>query len=288
MKRFFSALACVVLFTAVNAQAPAEKQYEGYQQLENKSYLLYLEKGNGTTRGEIGGAVFVKISFLTENDVVFMNVNEEARTPSYPMRLDSALYKGDFLDIIGSLHVGDSIKCFMSLDSLNKYYPGEFIFSEPYNSMKYLGMAVSVDSMYTAAKTKALQAESAKRKTEIEVADSVALIKYLREQKLPVEPNLNGIWYKETKKGKGPVVTPGDSVTVHYVARYANGDSAGDKEGVTLFYKQGTDEMQKGWDIGMSQMRQGGKAIFILPSELAAGDGRIVIYEVELINLKRN
>jgi FKBP-type peptidyl-prolyl cis-trans isomerase len=289
MKRVVCVLGFALYFISLNAQVPAEKRYADYQKLENNSYLKYLKKGKGTTRGEIGGALFIKLLFLTETDSVFIDVNAETQTPSYPMRLDTPEYQSDFLDIMSGLHVGDSVKFFMSLDSLKKYFPEEFVFDDYHDKMKYLGMAVSIDSIYTQEKTLRLQAEAEKKRTEQRLSDSVALQKYLHQNGLPATPNLNGMWYKETKQGSGSMVASGDSLTVHYRDSYATGQIANDDpQGDTFTYKFGVDEMRDGWDVGMAQMKVGGKAIFIILPDPDDIDGRILIYEVELLSLKHN
>ena len=290
MKQIFSVIVFVLLNIVVHAQAGTGKQFKGFEKLENNGYLKYYKKGQSTT-GETGGALFIKILFITESDSVFIDVNKESMSPSYPFRIDEPVYKDDFVDVMRRLHIGDSVKFFMSLDSLRKYYPDEFVFAEPQNSMKYLGFAVSVDSIYTAAEVQVLRDAAAGNTIDLAVAlaDSIAVVEFLKENKMPPVPNLNGIWYRDEVIGQGEPIIIGDSVKVHYTTRYADGTVLdGSTEGSDMTYLHGSEEMMKGWNIGLSHMRVGGKALLIVPSSLARNDGRAIIFEVELISTKHN
>lgn len=287
MKPVLSAVICLLLSGFLNAQDGPKSGFKGYTKLANKSYLKYLQKSNGTTVTETGGALFIKILFITENDSVFIDVNKEAQTPSYPMRMDSAEYAGDFLDVLSKLHVGDSVKVFMSLDSLKKYYPDEFVFEEQWDSMEYLGMAVKVDSMYSRQKTMQLQAQAAAEREaaykQLVYDDSVKLALYLSLNKYPDKPDYNGIWYRTLKEGSGEQVKGGDEVSITYKYSHAEGKVISDS---TFTYIIGEVEMIEGWKIGVARMRKGEKAIWIIPSELAYQDGHTIIFEVKLLDIE--
>src|ERR1044072_877975 len=153
----------LMICTGLVLEAQNKKQFKGYRKLENDSYLKIHQHGKSDAVVDTNGGLFLKILFVTEHDSVFIDVNTESKEVSYPMRIDAPQYKGDFLDILLGLHVGDSATFFMSLDSLHKYFPDEFVFADPFNSMKYLGMAVKVDSMYPAEKVRELVAQKAAR-----------------------------------------------------------------------------------------------------------------------------
>jgi hypothetical protein len=160
--KFLSVIAVGFLCLAFSfTSGNGKSRYPGYQQLPNESCLKYHQKGSGTVTVDSGGALFLKMWFLTERDSAFLDVNAASLIPSYAMILDQVQYAGDFQDILGKLHTGDSVSFFMSLDSLNKYYPAEFVFGEPWDKMKYIGMSVKVDSMYTLPQVTALREAAA-------------------------------------------------------------------------------------------------------------------------------
>lgn len=282
-----SVLLCLLPFTTVQAQSKPLNNFEGYEKLPGDSYIKYLKKSNSTAVADTGGAVFLKILFLAESDTVFFDVNKEAATPSYPMRFDQFSYEGDFLQIIGKLHVGDSAKFFMSLDSLHKYHPEEFKLEEPWDQMKFVGMAVHVDSFYTREKVKTLQAQLAaeieERERQIRYDDSVQLALYLSTNKYPAKPDYGGIWYKTLKEGSGAQVKGGDEVKIQYKYSYPDGKVIGDS---TYTYIVGETDMIDGWEIGIARMKKGEKAVWIIPSTLAYADGHTMIFEVKLLDIE--
>src|ERR1041385_4481166 len=158
MKNFLITLTIAGAFLMASCGAP--NPFPGYEPAENGSYFLLHKKGTGTTPVDTGGAMFVKIKFKTPKDSVFIDINKESHSPSYPMRVDKAAFKGDFLDMFLRLHVGDSASFFVRLDSLKKHYPNEFTFEPRFDTMKYLGFSVKVDSIYPRSKVAELRAKA--------------------------------------------------------------------------------------------------------------------------------
>jgi FKBP-type peptidyl-prolyl cis-trans isomerase FkpA len=282
-----SVLCCVFLVSIAHAQKNGLNNFEKYEKLPGESYLQYLKKSSSTAVADTGGAVFIKIQFLAESDTVFIDVNKEAMTPSYPMRVDQHLYEGDFQYVIGKLHVGDSVKFYMSLDSLHKYYPYEFTLDDPWNDMRFLGMSIKVDSIYSRETTKRLQAaataEQDAANQQLVYDDSVQLSLYLSANKYPSTPDYNGIWYKTLKEGSGAQVKVGDEVKVNYKYSYPDGKIIGDS---TLTYIVGELDLVEGWEIGFARMKKGEKAIWIIPTSLAYNDGHTMIFEVKLLDIQ--
>ena len=96
--------------------------------------------------------------------------------------------------------------------------------------------------------------------------------------------------------GNGAQPTFSSKVTVHYVGTLTNGkqfDSSRDRKQPFTF-TIGVGEVIKGWDLGVSTMKVGGKRILQIPPELgygsrAVGDipaNSILNFEVELLNVQ--
>jgi FKBP-type peptidyl-prolyl cis-trans isomerase len=77
----------------------------------------------------------------------------------------------------------------------------------------------------------------------------------------------------DVTEGTGRVAKAGDTVTVHYTGRLANGkkfDSSVDRNEPFKF-KLGAREVIQGWDQGVAGMKEGGKRKLIIPPELGYG-----------------
>jgi len=139
-------------------------------------------------------------------------------------------------------------------------------------------------------KLKDIQQKEANKKEEAQ-----QLQKYLIDNKIMVTPTSSGLYYIEKVKGTGPQPVPGNKVSVHYTGTLINGkkfDSSLDRN-APFEFDLGKGQVIKGWDEGIAMMKQGGKAILIIPYNIAYGErnmGEIppyatLIFEVELLEV---
>lgn len=103
-----------------------------------------------------------------------------------------------------------------------------------------------------------------------------------------------GLKYAMMKQGDGNSPTATDNVTVHYVGRLTDGtvfDSSVDRGEPATFP---LNRVIPGWTEGVQLMKEGGKYMFFIPSELAYGPQGVpnaipphstLIFEVELIKV---
>lgn len=120
--------------------------------------------------------------------------------------------------------------------------------------------------------------------------------KFLADNKK--RPNIkttpSGLQYEVIKEGTGKQPKETDKVTVHYTGKLLDGsvfDSSVERGEPIEF---GLNQVIKGWTEGVQLMKEGGKIILYIPSELAYGDmdrggpippGSTLIFEVELIKV---
>ncbi|MFC5270482.1 FKBP-type peptidyl-prolyl cis-trans isomerase [Adhaeribacter terreus] len=82
----------------------------------------------------------------------------------------------------------------------------------------------------------------------------------------------SGLRYTVLQKGKGPQVSQGAKVTVHYTGRFANGNVFDTSEGQKpIKIKAGTGEVIAGWDEMLLLMRAGEEVEVMIPARLAYG-----------------
>ncbi|PNF28966.1 hypothetical protein B7P43_G19110, partial [Cryptotermes secundus] len=82
-----------------------------------------------------------------------------------------------------------------------------------------------------------------------------------------------GVTIEEVKVGNGPVAKPGREVSVYFVGRLKHNNKQFDSatQGSGFKFRLGRGEVIKGWDIGVSGMKVGGKRRIICPPALAYG-----------------
>jgi FKBP-type peptidyl-prolyl cis-trans isomerase len=108
----------------------------------------------------------------------------------------------------------------------------------------------------------------------------------------------SGLAYFMIKEGKGAQATAGQTVSVHYTGKLVDGtkfDSSYDRS-TPIEFPLGEGRVIPGWDEGISLLKVGGKATFIIPPHLAYGErgaGGVIppnatlIFEVELMKVKQ-
>ena len=110
----------------------------------------------------------------------------------------------------------------------------------------------------------------------------------------------NGISYRDEAVGEGVSPTAGQRVRVHYTGWLDDGGKPGRKfdssrdRGSPFSFTLGAGEVISGWDLGVADMRVGGKRTLVLPPEHgygARGAGGAIppnatlIFDVELLGI---
>jgi FKBP-type peptidyl-prolyl cis-trans isomerase len=166
----------------------------------------------------------------------------------------------------------------------------------PYATLVYDVEILDVVSKEDVEKEKAAEKLKSEEKNMAAKQNEAALIaKYLKEKNITVKPTASGLYYVEKVKGTGPQAVAGHNVRVHYSGTLLDGtpfDSSVGKE--PLEFPLGAGRVIEGWDEGIAMMKQGGKAMLVVPSSIGYGEhsmGAIqpfstLVFEVELIEVK--
>ena len=303
MKNFLFTI--TILSTILLASCGGKGVFPGYDEADNGTYFQLHKKGAGKIVADTGGVMFVKINllyhnYITNTDSIMQNIiNEQAKPASLPFPVSKCAFKGDFLDMFMRLHTGDSATFFVRLDSLKANYGGMFSFPPRFDTMKYIGFTVKVDSLYSRSKYSDLNKAAEKKQLEMMLAmqkeEASSISKYIIDNKITVKPTADGIYYIETLKGKGENITEGKNVKVMYTGKFTDGnvfDSNMKPGGQPLEFLVGEHKMIPGMEKAVVMMKKGGKGTVIIPSSLAYGNGggqmkpyATLIFDIEVVDV---
>jgi FKBP-type peptidyl-prolyl cis-trans isomerase len=126
--------------------------------------------------------------------------------------------------------------------------------------------------------------------------DKENILAYIDQHKLDMKESDTGLWFRIERSGHGKTAFPGQQITLKYKVSLLDGtvcyssDSLGPKK-----FTVGKGGVESGLEEGVSMLREGDRAEFILPPHLAQGlpgDGdkiparAILIYDVEVLKLE--
>ncbi|ALM07631.1 peptidylprolyl isomerase [Sediminicola sp. YIK13] len=173
-------------------------------------------------------------------------------------------------DIVDAIAQGDKIK------NLEILRVGEA--AEKWN-------AIEAFRTFEGSREKRLAEEKAKQAEEL---DKVAA---------GFDETASGLRYKIIQKGNGAKAEKGQTVSVHYEGALVDGTvfDSSYKRNQPIDFKLGVGQVIPGWDEGISLLKVGDKARFVIPSNLAygsAGAGGVIpgdatlVFDVELMKVK--
>jgi FKBP-type peptidyl-prolyl cis-trans isomerase FkpA len=225
------------------------------------------------------------------NDSVLFDSRQMPRPMQFPLMAPA--FKGDFFEGIAMMRKGDSASFWSQADSvmLKVFNTGSIPpFVNPGDLIRFDIKLTDFSSQDEFMAKRAQEMES------MQLDSQEKLKGYVEAEGISVAPTESGLYYIEIEPGKGTQPKPGERVKVHYTGKLLDGttfDSSVDR-GQPFVFTLGVGQVIRGWDEGIALMRVGGKARFIIPSQLAYGErdtGSIpphspLVFDVELISIE--
>lgn len=257
-----------------------------FKETDNGLKYRFHVKNEDSTRVKLYDIVEVYMNYRTRDSLLY-----DGGKNKIPFQVNP-VFEGDLMEGIMLMHKGDSATFIMT--------PEDF-FLKMMNYQEMPQYAKGVEEMYFDVKVANIKPEPESLKaTRLEnksrKQNEMNLIrKYLDRKDIKTAPTQEGLYYIEKVEGTGDRPVPGKKIAVHYTGRFLNGDkfdSSYDR-GEPIEFVLGRGEVIEGWDIGISKMKEGGKAMLIIPSRLGYGDqqrGTIkpytpLVFEVELVKI---
>ncbi len=282
----------IFLLTILFMSACNNNPYPGYSpESGGDFYYKLLMFGDNRSKPAPGDYITADIAYQTMNDSVFFRGK---RT----FQLAQSEFDGSIEDCFMMMAEDDSASFIISADSLfqrtlNAQLPS-FI---PENSNMKVGIRMHM--IRSEAEYKREKEEFLAWIEDFGEYEQTVLRHFIEEQKVDIEPTASGMYFIPLKEGNGRKVKKGDIVTVNYEGKFLNGEffDSTVKRNQPFEFVYGTEwQVIEGMEEAIGLMREGDKAIIILPSELAWGaDGSStgiippftsVIYELELLDVR--
>lgn len=288
MKRTISKIMLAVLAVACVFSFNACSKYKGFKQdKETGIYYKFYIQNKDSVQAQTGDAVSLMYQLALKDSIL---------VPMMPIQelVQESFYKGDVYAAIRMMHVGDSATFILDADTFFHYMGGENPFDD-----KELYFTFKMTELMPKAEVDAMmQAQEEQYNAYMEqarAAEDSTMREYIAKNKIKVAPTASGLYFISKKAGKGAQAVAGQKVAVHYTGKLLDGtkfDSSYDRnEPIEFMLGQG--QVIPGWDEGIAMMREGEKAVLLIPSKLAYGErGNQVIppcaplvFDVELVKV---
>ena len=279
MKKFQIAvigLAAIVM-TACN-------DYKGFKKTENGLRYRFHIQNEDAQKAQVGDVLSLSLEFRTDGDSV-LQIYPEIQT-----MLQAPKFQGDIFEGLQMMHEGDSATFIIpAKEYFTTYNYGQVPDFVTEKSMLFVTACIHSIQSFEEYRTIQMQ--------EMQGKEKELITQYLQEHDITVEPTASGLYYIETKAGKGANPTKGSKCTVHYRGTLFDGtqfDASYDRN-EPLTFELGVGQVIAGWDEGIALMKKGGKATLVIPSAIGYGErgaGDMIppftplVFDVELLDFK--
>lgn len=265
---------------------------DGYKtHLSGMKYKFFVENSANPKPVE-GDVIVISMKYSTTNDSVLFDTKELGGT-HFRMKVNKASHDGGTIDdALMMMHTGDSARFIVD---------AERFFTETKKTV-VPGFIKQGDKLIFEIKLVEIfdyeEYLNHQKQSTVRTADEEnRILKSYLENANITETSLNsGLYFIEKQKGKGSFPKQGQTVEIHYVASFINGEifDSSLQRAEPFSFVFGSSQVIPGLEEGAGIMKPGGKATLIIPSHLAYGDQQYkmippfstLIFEIELLNIK--
>jgi len=285
---FFSLL-CVLLIAGCSSEGRRIKSDSGYE-------YQVVRKGSKDSIA-VNSYVFFNMS-LSQKDSVIQTTATTGKPSVLKLMEDNKSYGQlkALVDLMATLHEGDSLLFFFPVDSFDRMPPGFEGFTEP--MVYHVGIVDVMDEAQFQAHSDSIQKEQEKvrqvvrdRLPEIEALTKTNWDAYKKgDLTSQMKSTPSGLRYIIHEVGDaGTMPKQGDQASVHYYGMLdadAKMFDSSFKSGQPYQFPLGVGQVIPGWDEGIQLLNKGGKATLYIPASLgygAAGSPPVIPENADLI-----
>ncbi len=264
--------------------------HEAYKKIGPDLYFRLIRLGEKGRDAALGDYITVDLLYATADDSTFFHGTRK-------FLLEDSPYPGAINKVFLRLSKGDSASVFLSAsrffrNTLKRDLPG-FIGED--DEMRVDIHLIDIQTPEDFNQEKRMFLSWAE---ELNSSEATLIRKFLLKEKLDIQPTKEGYYFVSLKEGKGKRVEKGRHIYIQYEGRFLNGkyfDSTLKRNDPLDFIYGSEYIVLRGIDDALGKMREGGKALVILPSDEAFGPegsaGGIVppwtalVYELEVLKV---
>lgn len=272
MKHLTTALLILLLSSTSNGQKNSDKKenknsFKGFDQTKGGLYYKITKAKEPGRQIALNDIVEADMKYGTDDTTFF---NTEISGGPMQLMVVEPVYSSDVIGGFTLLRVGDDAIFKTSADTFFKLIAQmplpEFV---PENS--WLTFYIKINKAQTSEELEAERQIEAQKNKELETA---LITRFVTENNVAIPPTPSGLYYIEREVGGGKPAVAGTKVAVHYSGLLLTGEPFDNsyERGEPLVFTMGSGQIIPGFDEGVSYMKVGGKATFIIPSALAYGE----------------
>jgi FKBP-type peptidyl-prolyl cis-trans isomerase FkpA len=263
------------------------ERFKGFSESETGLFYKFKKIGNGNTAAKAGDYFLMRMIKKTMNDSVYAD-------SLFITKMSSPSFKGSFEEGLAMMNEGDVYEFIQRADSFyNKYLNKEIPPFIPRS--EYVKLELRLRKIIPEDK---IDIEKQRLDEDRDMEEQTDLLEYIKENHISAKPINSGLYYIPISSGKGQMTGTGKYVVINYTGSFLDGRKFETTFGkVPLDFTVGEQyQVIKGLETGITLMREGDKAKFIIPSQLAYGEKgsstgivppyATLIYEVELLTVK--
>lgn len=260
-------------------------KYKGFEKDKSGFYYKFYSENQDSLQPKNEDMVLINYAIRTDDSVLGKAVTHLLMDPSF------SFYEGDLFTAITTMHIGDSATFIFEADSFARYYMNNHF---PFDK-KEIFVDVKLMDIWTKEQMDKMEAEYYRKIDLARQSEDSIRQDYITRNNIKAKPTASGLYYQQTKPGKGKKAVTGKLVRVNYTGRLVDGTLFDTSEGrEPIVFLLGAGMVIPGWEEGVAMMREGEKGIMIIPSNLAYRDhdgGSIppfstLVFDVELVSVE--
>lgn len=265
-------------------------KYPGYSKSKSGIYYKLLKFGESTQKAKPGDYITADIIYKTYEDSVFFEGRRK-------LQINQPEFEGAIDECFFMLAEDERAEFIISA---NDFFTKTLETSLPDFFTKEDPMIVDIDVVDIQTEDEYYREKEAFLHWIEDFGDyeKVILRQYIDQAKINIKPTESGLYHIILNEGKGEKVFVGDTITVHYEGKFLNGkffDSTKRRNSPFQFVYGRKWQVIHGLEEAIGRMREGERALFILPSQIGFGEtgnstGIIppytsTLFEVELLEV---